>query len=62
MSGGISTVALGGGVFQNVLLTERTAAGLEDDGFRALVPTRSPPMTRISLGQAAVAGAQGTGH
>jgi len=45
MSGGISTVALGGGVFQNVLLTERTAAGLEDDGFRAWCHTRSPPMT-----------------
>jgi hydrogenase maturation protein HypF len=63
MSGGISTVALGGGVFQNVLLTERTAAGLEDDGFRALVPHEVPTNDGgISLGQAAVAGAQGTGH
>jgi hydrogenase maturation factor HypF (carbamoyltransferase family) len=50
-------------VFQNVLLTERTAAGLEDDGFRALVPHEVPTNDGgSSHGQAAVAGAQGTGH
>ncbi len=59
MTGGTGTVALSGGVFQNVLLTERAATGLEQEGFRVLrqrhVPTNDGG---ISLGQAAVAGAR----
>ncbi len=59
MCAGLSTVALSGGVFQNVLLTERAAAGLEGDGFRLLLPRNVPTNDGgISLGQAAVAGAQ----
>jgi hydrogenase maturation protein HypF len=46
-------------VFQNMLLLERTVAGLERTGFRALVHSRVPPNDGgISLGQAAVAGAR----
>lgn len=53
---GVRTVALSGGVFQNVLLLERTARQLIDDGFRVLVPTRLPPNDGgVSYGQAAVA-------
>jgi hydrogenase maturation protein HypF len=56
---GLSTVALSGGVFQNLLLLERTTAGLEAAGFRVLVHSRVPPNDGgISLGQAAVAGAR----
>jgi hydrogenase maturation protein HypF len=56
---GLGTVALSGGVFQNLLLLERTVAGLEGTGFRALVHSRVPPNDGgISLGQAAVAGAR----
>jgi hydrogenase maturation protein HypF len=56
---GLETVALSGGVFQNLLLLERTVAGLEQAGFRALVHSRVPPNDGgISLGQAAVAGAR----
>jgi hydrogenase maturation protein HypF len=52
-------VALSGGVFQNLLLLERTVAGLERAGFRVLVHSRVPPNDGgISLGQAAVAGAR----
>jgi hydrogenase maturation protein HypF len=62
---GLTTVALSGGVFQNLLLLERTLAGLEARGFRVLVHERVPPNDGgISLGQAAVAGARdrrGTG-
>ena len=55
---GLSTVALSGGVFQNLLLLERTVAGLEEDRFRVLLHGRVPPNDGgISLGQAAVAGA-----
>jgi hydrogenase maturation protein HypF len=55
---GLSTVALSGGVFQNVLLTERTVAGLTDRGFRVLVHSRVPCNDGgISLGQAAIAAA-----
>ena len=55
---GLETVALSGGVFQNLLLLERTVAGLEASGFRVLVHGRVPPNDGgISLGQAAVAGA-----
>jgi hydrogenase maturation protein HypF len=56
---GLATVALSGGVFQNLLLLERTVAGLERRGFRVLVHSRVPPNDGgISLGQAAVAGAR----
>ncbi len=63
MTGGLSTVALSGGVFQNVILTERAAEGLEGAGFRVLVARNVPTNDGgISLGQAAVAGALSTGH
>ena len=53
----LDTVALSGGVFQNLLLLERTVAGLEAAGFRVLLHGRVPPNDGgISLGQAAVAG------
>lgn len=55
---GVSTVALSGGVFQNMLLAERTAAALDEHGLRVLTHSRVPPNDGgISLGQAAVAGA-----
>ncbi|HYA44337.1 MAG TPA: carbamoyltransferase HypF [Acidimicrobiales bacterium] len=55
---GLSLVALSGGVFQNVLLTERAAGDLADAGFRVLTHSRVPTNDGgISLGQAAVAGA-----
>jgi hydrogenase maturation protein HypF len=54
----LNTVALSGGVFQNLLLLRRVVAGLESDGFRVLVHSRVPPNDGgISFGQAAVAGA-----
>ena len=56
---GLEVVALSGGVFQNLLLLERTVTGLERTGFRVLVHSRVPPNDGgISLGQAAVAGAR----
>jgi hydrogenase maturation protein HypF len=56
---GLSTVALSGGVFQNLLLLEKTVAGLEEQQFRVLLHERVPPNDGgISLGQAAVAGAR----
>ncbi|OKI67423.1 carbamoyltransferase HypF [Micromonospora sp. CB01531] len=56
---GLATVALSGGVFQNVLLLDRVVGGLERDGFRVLVHSRVPPNDGgISLGQAAVAAAR----
>jgi hydrogenase maturation protein HypF len=56
---GLGAVALSGGVFQNLLLLERTVARLELHGFRVLVHSRVPPNDAgISLGQAAVAGAR----
>jgi hydrogenase maturation protein HypF len=55
----LGTVALSGGVFQNLLLLERTVAGLEAAGFTVLLHGRVPPNDGgISLGQAAVAGAR----
>jgi hydrogenase maturation protein HypF len=51
---GLRTVALSGGVFQNVLLTEQVVAGL--DGFTVLTHSRVPCNDGgISLGQAMVA-------
>lgn len=55
---GVSVAALSGGVFQNVLLLERTVAGLEQSGFRVLTHSRVPPNDGgISLGQVAIAAA-----
>jgi hydrogenase maturation protein HypF len=66
---GLGTVALSGGVFQNLLLLNAAVQLLEHDGFRVLTHTRVPPNDGgISLGQAAVAaardrgGAQGSRH
>ena len=39
------TVALSGGVFQNVAADRAAAAGLEQDGFGCWCPATSPPMT-----------------
>jgi hydrogenase maturation protein HypF len=56
---GLGAVALSGGVFQNLLLLERTVGGLEAAGFAVLLHGRVPPNDGgISLGQAAVAGAR----
>jgi hydrogenase maturation protein HypF len=53
---GIGDVVLSGGVFQNRLLLERTAAALRDAGLRVLIPQRLPPNDGgISYGQTAVA-------
>jgi hydrogenase maturation protein HypF len=53
---GVEVVALSGGVFQNVLLLERTVAHLESVGFRVLTHSRVPPNDAgISLGQVAIA-------
>ncbi|MGH4011619.1 MAG: carbamoyltransferase HypF [Pseudonocardiaceae bacterium] len=55
---GVGAAALSGGVFQNVLLLERTVAGLERVGFRVLTHSRVPPNDGgISLGQVAIAAA-----
>ncbi|MGI8547097.1 MAG: carbamoyltransferase HypF [Gemmatimonadaceae bacterium] len=52
----VDTVVLSGGVFQNVLLLERTAEWLEQEGLRVLVPEILPVNDGgISYGQAAVA-------
>ncbi|GAB3138623.1 carbamoyltransferase HypF [Amycolatopsis stemonae] len=51
-----TTVALSGGVFQNVLLLDRTVAGLERRGFRVLTHRNVPANDGgISFGQVAVA-------
>jgi hydrogenase maturation protein HypF len=56
---GLGTVALSGGVFQNLLLLNGVVQLLEHDGFRVLVHARVPPNDGgISLGQAAVAAAR----
>ncbi|MBE1532179.1 carbamoyltransferase HypF [Actinomadura algeriensis] len=56
---GLDTVALSGGVFQNVLLLERLVSGLEDSGFRVLTHSHVPPNDGgIALGQAVVAAAR----
>lgn len=56
---GVSTVALSGGVFQNMLLLNRTSTLLNTAGFRVLMHSRVPANDGgISLGQAVVAGAR----
>jgi hydrogenase maturation protein HypF len=55
---GLGTVALSGGVFQNLLLLGTVVDLLEDMGFRVLTHSRVPPNDGgISLGQAVVAAA-----
>lgn len=56
---GLSLVALSGGVFQNLLLLERTVSGLTACGFRILTHTRVPTNDGgISFGQAVIAAAR----
>ncbi len=56
---GLTTVALGGGVFANRLVTQRVALGLARAGMRVLAPSALPPNDGgISYGQAAVARAR----
>ncbi|MBE3012197.1 carbamoyltransferase HypF [Microbispora sp. NEAU-D428] len=56
---GLSTVALSGGVFQNLLLLGRAVTLLEERGFTVLTHHRVPPNDGgVSLGQAAVAAAR----
>jgi len=56
---GVSTVVLSGGVFQNRLLAEETAALLGAARLRVLLPERLPPNDGgIAFGQAAVAAAR----
>jgi hydrogenase maturation protein HypF len=56
---GLSTVALSGGVFQNLLLLTETVARLKGRGFQVLIHAQVPGNDGgISLGQAVVAAAQ----
>jgi hydrogenase maturation protein HypF len=55
---GLGTVALSGGVFQNLLLLNAVVGQLESHGFKVLVHSRVPCNDGgISLGQAVVAAA-----
>jgi hydrogenase maturation protein HypF len=55
----LDLAVLSGGVFQNRLLLELTAAGLEQAGLRVLVPERLPPNDgQIAFGQVAIAAAR----
>jgi hydrogenase maturation protein HypF len=56
---GLDTVALSGGVFQNVLLLRMLVTALEAEGLRVLTHCRVPPNDAgVSLGQVAVAAAR----
>jgi hydrogenase maturation protein HypF len=56
---GLATVALSGGVFQNLLLAHGAADALEARGFRVLLHSRVPCNDGgISLGQAVIAAAR----
>jgi len=56
---GLGVAALSGGVFQNLLLTDRVVTRLQQDGFRVLRHSQVPCNDGgISLGQVAVAGAR----
>lgn len=56
---GLSTAALSGGVFQNVVLLDRVVTGLTAQGVHVLTHSRVPPNDGgVSLGQAAVAAAR----
>jgi hydrogenase maturation protein HypF len=56
---GLATVALSGGVFQNMLLLSQVVTRLEERGFEVLTHSRVPCNDGgISLGQAAVAAAR----
>jgi len=56
---GLDTVALSGGVFQNVLLLRLVVGELEAAGLRVLTHSRVPPNDAgVSLGQVAVAAAR----
>jgi hydrogenase maturation protein HypF len=56
---GLTTVALSGGVFQNLLLLRHTVARLEGSGFTVLTHSRVPCNDGgISLGQAVIAAAR----
>jgi hydrogenase maturation protein HypF len=58
-SSGLTTVALSGGVFQNLLLLRRTVERLGAGGFRVLTHFRVPANDGgVSLGQAAIAAAR----
>ena len=55
---GVDTVALSGGVFQNLLLLGGTVDRLRQQGFRVLTHSRVPTNDGgVSLGQAVIAGA-----
>jgi hydrogenase maturation protein HypF len=57
---GLELAVLSGGVFQNRVLVERTAALVERAGLRVLLPVRLPPGAGgIAYGQAAIAAARG---
>jgi hydrogenase maturation protein HypF len=55
----LDTVALSGGVFQNLVLLDRAVSGLQEAGFRVLVHSQVPPNDGgICLGQAVIAAAR----
>jgi hydrogenase maturation protein HypF len=59
---GLDTVALSGGVFQNLLLADRVVSALTARGFRVLTHRQVPCNDGgISLGQAVIAASRGPG-